>query len=115
MNDVRTWLQFETIDCALLSSLGLVSDKWNIKNETLFAVFISTERVHYDQILNVFFMKEKLYFYNSLKFRLYSSVGCMMLEFMMFVCASFVSYCMCLSKIIIGCPFLPTFIRAPLP
>ena len=76
MNDVRTWLQFETIDCALLSSLGLVSEKWNIKNETLFAVFISTERVHCNQILNVFSMKEKLYFYNSLKFPLYSSVAC---------------------------------------
>ena len=75
MNDVRTWLQFETIDCVSLSSLGLVSEKWNIKNETLFAVFISTERVHCDQILNVFSMKEKLYFYNSLKSRLYSSGG----------------------------------------
>ena len=36
-------------------------------------------------------------------------------EFMMFVCASFGSCCVCLSKIIKGCPFLPTFIRAPSP
>ena len=122
-----------------------------LKMKIFFCVPINRKEFTVIRYLNVFSMKEKLHFYNSLKLRLYSSVGSkskkyqaeyylrqistislindgvirkllapgnnqhFWKEFMMFVCASLGSDFIRLSKITIGCSFLPTVTRAAPP